>query len=369
MKNSSIGTGLLLAMEAELQESLNRTNTSSSNGKKEEKPRLMLLLLLLILLLIPGFWGLYHLIRFCRRYKYRQLARRLKLSGALHPGDVDDLEMGRVIRGGDWLTDRSRSRTAETGNIVLPIDTLTPGMEFDPILEAAEKHKRRWMRRRNLTDTENSDSNINIDDNNKSNHTKNSISAASAEVENTFEEEALGTSVDDVSPEKVEEPIGVGMRIGRRNTIVAVAGTYDVTTTRVWLKKLVNEEENNTDNNRHSVEAEQSQGSSGDMAGVASPDGVESGDGKCGGRSGFSSPIHSRREEGRSFQKMLADVSPPDEISETFRAKVKLTPDGPVFASDLDTKEETVDEDSGEEEEKEVNENEEEEEEEYSDKE
>ncbi|ORC87922.1 putative 3a2rel-related protein [Trypanosoma theileri] len=376
MTNSSIATSLLEMMEEQLEETLHLRNTSSSSGNKEEKPRLMLLLLLLLLLLIPGFWGLYHLIRYIRRYKYHQLARRLKLAGSLHPGDVDDLDMGRVIRGGEWLTDRSRSRFPEVGNIVLPLEVSSPTVEFDPILDEAEKHKRRWMRRRNLTDAENSISNIQNNEKSKSNNNNNSASMVGAEIESAFEEEALGTSVDDTSPEKAEEGSPTLMRLGRRNTIVAVAGTYDVTTTRVWLKKLVSEEESNADNNKHNGDADALQVSMGDGAGGASTSGVENGDSRHGRRSSFSTP-HGKRDGGRSFQEILEDVAAPDDLSATFHAKVKMTPEGLVFDSEKSTKEKSVDGENDEEEEdekEEANEEEEEEEEEedeeeYSDKE
>ncbi|RNF03556.1 3'a2rel-related protein [Trypanosoma rangeli] len=277
------------------------------HDKKDDSDRLLLLLLLL--LIFPAGFLMYILIRCCRKYRYRCLARKIKLWGSRHSGDVDTPEIDRAIGGGEWLTDRKRLEGDATDNKVALLDVSKPAEKFDPILDEAEKHKKRWQRYRNLGD---------------------------AEINNTDEFDAEKEAAADVTDGSAAPQASGNV------------GAYDAATTRVWLKTLVGE--TNVDADGLDVA---------DKAGVSSQASAAEQSGKAGishqiyrvnSGCGQQAQFPRGRTISRGFDEMLATLAPPEALSGAFHDKNCIKRESPLvvdvvvaekdeFAEDKDEKE------------------------------
>ncbi|ESL10832.1 hypothetical protein TRSC58_01428 [Trypanosoma rangeli SC58] len=264
----------------------------SKGAKKDDSDRLLFLLLLLVV--FPAGFLMYVLIRYCRKYRYRCLSRKIKLWGSRHPGDVDDPEMGRAIGGGEWLTDGKRLQKGAADSTVVLLDVSRPAEEFDPILDEAEKHKKRWQRHRNLGD---------------------------AEINNTDEFDAEKEAAADVTDG------GTAPQTSRN------VGAYDAATTRVWLKTLVGE----TNVDADGLDAA-------DEAGVASQASAAEQSGKAGtshriyrvsSGCGQQGKFPRGRTISRGFDEMLATLAPPEALSKAFHDKNCVRRESPLVGNEV----------------------------------
>ncbi|KAG5504948.1 hypothetical protein JKF63_04395 [Porcisia hertigi] len=116
-----------------------------------------LALLGLLALLVPIAVVFFVMWCISRRTRYKRTVKDLRLNGTRRPGEVDDVDMGAAIKGGDWLSaDAAAPNTARFGAHRTPFAISTASMAgddhtdatFDPIgQQAAEAQQRRLARR------------------------------------------------------------------------------------------------------------------------------------------------------------------------------------------------------------------------------
>ncbi|EKF39703.1 3'a2rel-related protein, putative [Trypanosoma cruzi marinkellei] len=282
-------------MLQELQPASSINDEDLRHHKKDDPDYLFLLLLLLLIL--PAVFLAYLLTRYCRNYRYRCLARRIKLWSSGKPEDADALEMGRAIGGGEWLTERKRQEgnSVEDNNLLL--DLSKPVEEFDPIRAEAEKNKKRWQRSRDIGD---------------------------AESYNTDELDAEK----DVTADATDDGAAARGSAG--------SGAYDAATTRVWLKNLVSGTDANTDGTGvvHDVGAvpqTAATGRSGETGAGRQLYKASSGDGQ-------QAQFMRGGSTGRSFEEILANLAP------ALHEKGCVKQEGPAVTSEADEEEEEEEE-------------------------
>ncbi|CBZ27034.1 3'a2rel-related protein [Leishmania mexicana MHOM/GT/2001/U1103] len=120
-------------------------------------PATRLALLGLIALVVPAAIIALVVWCVCRRTRYKRKVKGLRLNGTRQPGEVDDVDMGNVVRGGDWLNldaatpGRTKIGASRTRfSILVPSTAAGARMDatFDPIgQQAAETRQRKRARR------------------------------------------------------------------------------------------------------------------------------------------------------------------------------------------------------------------------------
>ncbi|RNF10671.1 putative 3'a2rel-related protein [Trypanosoma conorhini] len=217
--------------------------------------------------------------------------------------------MGRAIGGGEWLTGGNRLEDDAADKDAALLDVSRPVDTFDPILDEAEKHKKRRQRHRNLGD---------------------------ADSYNTDELDAEKDATADVTD---------GGALPRASGDV---GAYDAATTRVWLKTLVSET---------GLDADGPGAADGAGAAPQAPATEQSGE------AGASRQLHkaasscgslrqrlSSRTMSRGFDEMLATLAPPRALGEAFHEKHRAKRESPVVLNEITLEEEEFAEEEEEEE-------------------
>ncbi|CAJ1988766.1 3'a2rel-related protein [Leishmania donovani] len=120
-------------------------------------PAMRLALLGLIALVVPAAIIALAMWCVCRRTRYKRKVKGLRLNGTRQPGEVDDVDMGNIVRGGDWLNldaaTPGRTKIGANGarfSILAPSTAACVRMDatFDPIgQQAAETRQRKRARR------------------------------------------------------------------------------------------------------------------------------------------------------------------------------------------------------------------------------
>lgn len=120
-------------------------------------PAMRLALLGLIALVVPAAIIALVVWCVCRRTRYKRKVKGLRLNGTRQPGEVDDVDMGNVVRGGDWLNlDAAAPGRTKIGAHRTRFSILVPSTAacvrtdatFDPIGQrAAETRQRKRARR------------------------------------------------------------------------------------------------------------------------------------------------------------------------------------------------------------------------------
>ncbi|TPP54087.1 putative integral membrane protein [Leishmania donovani] len=116
-------------------------------------PAMRLALLGLIALVVPAAIIALAMWCVCRRTRYKRKVKGLRLNGTRQPGEVDDVDMGNIVRGGDWLNldaaTPGRTKIGANGarfSILAPSTAACVRMDatFDPIgQQAAETRQRK----------------------------------------------------------------------------------------------------------------------------------------------------------------------------------------------------------------------------------